>query len=180
VANPQLVLNFWFHEIDPRLWFAKDPAFDEIVRSRFLNLHRQVRQGEKFPWRHGPSGRLAEILVLDQFSRNMFRDTAEAFQYDPLALILAQEAVDRHDDQKLDLVQRSFLYMPYMHSESPLIHKEAVILFSAAGLENNLDFELRHKKIIDRFGRYPHRNEVLGRASSPEEISFLQQPGSGF
>ena len=118
--------------------------------------------------------------MLDQFSRNIYRDDARSFASDTLALALAQEAVASGADQSLSAVERSFLYMPYMHSESAAIHIVAMQLFDQPGLESNLEFEKRHKAIIDRFGRYPHRNAVLGRASTPEEVEFLKQPGSSF
>lgn len=124
--------------------------------------------------------RLAEILVLDQFSRNIYREDPRAFACDPLALALAQEAVALGADQDLEMVQRTFMCLPYMHSESALIHTLAVSLFSQPGLEDNLAFELRHKAIIDRFGRYPHRNAILGCTSTPEEIAFLKTPGPSF
>jgi uncharacterized protein (DUF924 family) len=174
------VLNFWFQEIEPKLWFTKDPAFDEQVRSRFLTLHAQASRCETFLWRKSPEGRLAEILVLDQFPRNMFRDQPAAFASDSLALALSQEAVAQGCDWQMTSQQKIFLYMPHMHSESSMVHEQAVKLFSQPGLENNLDFEIRHKKIIDRFGRFPHRNAILGRVSTAEELEFLKQPGSGF
>lgn len=174
------VLKFWFEEIDSALWFKKDEAFDQLLLQRFSDLHHRAAQGECFHWRKSIEGRLAEIIVLDQFSRNMFRDQARAFAYDGMALSLAQEAVATTQDQELPTAQKAFLYMPYMHSESLLIHEQAVKLFSQAGLEHNLDFEIRHKKIIEQFGRYPHRNDVLDRASTPEEVEFLKQPGSSF
>ncbi len=118
--------------------------------------------------------------MLDQFSRNLGRNSPDAFTADPMALVLAQEAVASGLDHQLNQQQKSFLYMPYMHSESLLMHEQAVLLFSQTGLENNLDFEFKHKVIIERLGRYPHRNEVLGRTSTPEEVEFLQQPDSSF
>lgn len=118
--------------------------------------------------------------MLDQFSRNVYRDTARAFAQDALALALAQELVASGQDRSLPTAQRVFAYMPYMHSESALIHEQALELFAQSGMENNLDFERRHKAIIDRFGRYPHRNAVLGRTSTPEELDFLKEPGSAF
>lgn len=157
-----------------------DAAFDQLVRDRFLPLHAQAHAGELNEWRETPIGRLAEIIVLDQFSRNMFRDTPAAFASDDLALQLAQEAVAMGADQSLTPAERAFLLMPFMHSESKRIHEQAVKLFAANGTNNNLDFELRHKAIIDRFGRYPHRNAILGRESSAEESAFLKQPGSRF
>jgi uncharacterized protein (DUF924 family) len=135
---------------------------------------------ELFGWRGSPAGRLAEIIVLDQFSRNVWRDTPRAFAQDALALALAQELVWRGDDAQLSVPQRRFAYMPYMHCESVAIHQKALRLFDQSGLENNLDFERRHLAILERFGRYPHRNAILGRESTPEEIEFLKQPGAGF
>ena len=174
------VIRFWFDEIEPKSWWVKDEAFDGKLRDRFGQLHRAARQGELHAWRDDPAGRLAEVIVLDQFSRNLFRDSAEAFASDAVALVLSQTAIAAGADRQLEPRQRAFLYMPYMHSESPLIHEVAVRLFGQPGLENNLEFEFKHKAIIDRFGRYPHRNAVLGRESTPEEIKFLQQPGSSF
>ena len=123
---------------------------------------------------------MAEIIVLDQFSRNIYRDSPLSFATDSLALVLAQEAIRVGADKKVSESMRSFFYMPFMHSESAVIHEEAVVLYEAYGNEGNLDFELRHKAIIDRFGRYPHRNEILGRDSTAEEVEFLSQPGSRF
>ncbi len=174
------IIQFWFHEIEPRKRFAKDLDFDELIRTRFLDVHQRARLGLLYTWREHPLDALAEIIVLDQFSRNMFRDTPEAFAYDPLALVLAQEAIRRKLDNELDNSQRAFLYMPFMHSESLEIHEIAVFLFNQAGLEDNLHFELKHKEIIERFGRYPHRNAILGRESTAEELEFLSRPGSSF
>lgn len=174
------VINFWFKEIEPAKWWVKDTAFDQVIINRFKELHHQAVQGELAHWRSCAQGRLAEIIVLDQFSRNMYRDKAEAFSSDSIALVLAQEAISLGLDKQLSAIERSFLYMPYMHSESRLIHQDAVKLYQVNGLENNLDFELKHKVIIDKFGRYPHRNAILNRQSSEEEINFLQQPNSSF
>src|SRR5882757_1719751 len=174
------VLAFWFIESSPRMWWATDPAFDAAIAKRFGTVHSAAVFGELYEWRHAPGGRLAEIIVLDQFSRNLFRGTAKAFASDPMALVLAQEAVAGAHDQSLTSQERAFLYMPLMHSESRLVHAQAERLFGSLGLDDNYEFELRHKAIIDRFGRYPHRNAVLGRESSPEELAFLQQPGSRF
>ena len=178
--NPQKVLSFWFTELTPKHHFAKDAALDETISSRFGATLEAAARCEFFAWRATAEGRLAEVLVLDQFSRNVYRDTPRAFAQDALALALAQELVASGQDRSLPLAQRSFAYMPYMHSESALVHAQAVVLVSQPGLEDTLRFELRHKEIIDRFGRYPHRNALLGRASSPEELAFLSEPGSGF
>jgi uncharacterized protein (DUF924 family) len=174
------VLEFWFKEIEPRNWWVVDPAFDELLRSRFAGLLQQAAAGELSAWRTSARGRLAEVIVLDQFSRNVFRGMPQAFAQDPQALALAQEAVAGGSLQELNEVERTFLLMPYMHSESRRVHVQAETLFKQFAPPENHGFELRHKAIIDRFGRYPHRNQVLGRASSDDEIEFLKQPGSSF
>jgi uncharacterized protein (DUF924 family) len=179
-AGHQEVLAFWFDELQPAQWWRKDEAFDRLVRERFGELHAAAVRCELFGWRLSPRGRLAEIIVLDQFSRNMFRDTPRAFAHDAQALTLAQEAVAAGADRALAPMERSFLYMPYMHSESLRIHEVATVLFAENGIEDNIEFERRHRDVIARFGRYPHRNAILGRASSAEESAFLKQPGSGF
>jgi uncharacterized protein (DUF924 family) len=180
VMTPVEILQFWFEQIDRALWFKKDSDFDQLLRERFGVLHAQASLGELSAWRDSARGRLAEIIVLDQFSRNLFRDHAKAFVQDGMALVLAQEAVRLGMDTTLTAQERVFLYMPYMHSESKLVHEMAVELFTRNGIQNNLDYELKHKAIIDRFGRYPHRNSVLSRESTPEELAFLAQPGSSF
>ena len=174
------VISFWFKEIPSESWFKKDTECDQLIRQRFLEVHDAATAGELFDWRSNALGRLAEIIVLDQFSRNIFRDQSLAFAWDAQALVLAQEAVTAGVLEQLEFSQQAFLIMPYMHSESKIIHEQAIKLFSRPGLEFNLDFEKRHKVIIDRFGRYPHRNEILGRQSSAEEEEFLKQPGSAF
>ncbi|REL26806.1 DUF924 domain-containing protein [Thalassotalea euphylliae] len=174
------VINFWFQELAPKQWWQKDEELDATIAKRFAGLHKQASAGELFAWRDNAEGALAEVIVLDQFSRNIYRDTPQAFACDNLALALAQYAVEKRFDNELTAKQRSFLYMPFMHSESQLIHQEALKLYTALGNENNLKFEQQHKAIIDRFGRYPHRNKILGRASTLEEIEFLTQPNSSF
>lgn len=174
------VLKFWFEDIDPKMWWAAETAFDDLVRQKFEGLFQQAASGELYSWRVEARGRLAEVIVLDQFSRNMYRSSPRAFAQDPVALVLAQEAVSLGAHHRLSPVERSFLLLPYMHSESRLIHIVAERLYREFAPPANLDFELRHKAIIDRFGRYPHRNEILGRTSTPKEIEFLKQPGSSF
>jgi uncharacterized protein (DUF924 family) len=174
------VLAFWFEELEPRQWWVKDVELDAQIRECFGTLHDAAGKAELFTWRASAEGRLAEIIVLDQFSRNIYRDKPEAFACDSMALALAQEAVRHGHDQVLDVPQKAFFYMPYMHSESPLIHDEALRLFSQPGVEFNLEFEEKHKAIIDRFGRYPHRNRILGRTSTAEEQEFLKGPDSSF
>ena len=176
----QQIIDFWFAEIEPRQWWQQDEGFDRAIGARFAAVHGQAARCELFAWRTSPLGRLAEIIVLDQFSRNMFRGSAKAFASDALALALAQEAIAAQAAPALEPRMRAFLYMPFMHSESRLMHEIAAKLFAEDGMQSNLDFEHRHKAIIDRFGRYPHRNALLGRGSSEEEIEFLKTPGSSF
>ncbi|MBI4967039.1 MAG: DUF924 domain-containing protein [Rhodospirillales bacterium] len=178
--GPEAVLDFWFVETPPRLWWAKSEEFDRRVEARFGATLAAAAAGELFAWRESPQGRLAEIIVLDQFSRNIFRDRPQAFAQDGMALALAQTAVALGADRALEPTRRAFLYLPYMHSESLVVHAQAMALFAQPGLEGNLEFERKHKAIIERFGRYPHRNKALGRASTAEEIEFLMEPGSGF
>lgn len=174
------ILKFWFEEIKPKQWWVKDDVFDQCIQDRFSAVHQQAIACELFHWRKTAEGRLAEIIVLDQFSRNMYRNCRRSFESDPMALILAQEAVASGVDKQLASAQNSFLYMPYMHSESRVIHEKAVELYTNHGDQGSLEFEIKHKVIIDRFGRYPHRNKILGRASTDEEIEFLQQSGASF
>lgn len=175
----QHVLSFWFEEIEPKRWWIADAGFDDQIRERFLPLLQAAAQGELSAWRTEARGRLAEIIVLDQFSRNIYRNTPQAFAQDVVALVLAQEAVAAGAHTRLSPSECPFLLMPYMHSESRSIHVVADQLFEVFAPGNH-DFERRHKAIIDRFGRYPHRNRILGRDSSAEEIEFLKQPGSSF
>jgi len=174
------VLRFWFEEVDPKAWWRADPEFDRLVDGRFGALLEQAARCELYGWRSDPRGRLAEIVVLDQFSRNVYRNTPRAFAQDATALVLAQEAVAAGIHHGLKHVERAFLFLPYMHSESRAIHAVAEVLYREFAPPDNHEFELKHKAIVDRFGRYPHRNEILGRASTPEEVGFLKQPGSSF
>ncbi|HJP99434.1 MAG TPA: DUF924 family protein [Rhodanobacteraceae bacterium] len=174
------VLRFWFEEAAPEHHFNRDDAFDASIRERFAETHAAAARSELSDWRDTADGRLAEIIVLDQFSRNLFRDDPRAFASDVVALALAQEAIRAGADRELPAARRAFLYMPFMHSESRVIHVDAERLFRQSGLERNYEFELKHKAIIDRFGRYPHRNAVLGRKSIADELAFLEQPGSSF
>lgn len=178
--TPADITRFWFDELQPAQWWRADPALDAQVRDRFGAVLQAAVAGDLFAWRDIADGRLAEVIVLDQFSRNIHRGTPAAFAADPMALALAQEAVAGGHDQALPVARRAFLYMPYMHSESLAIHAVAEQLFATPGLEANRESGLRHRAIIERFGRYPHRNAILGRVSTPEEVEFLKQPESGF
>ncbi|CAI0862694.1 DUF924 family protein [Serratia quinivorans] len=174
------VLDFWFDEIEPALWFKKDDEFDHLLHTRFGQIWQAAAAGELAHWRETIEGRLAEVIVLDQFSRNLFRGTPRSFASDCMALVLAQEAIRSGQCEQLSKEQRGFLYLPFMHSESALIHQQALALYTELDNGDQLEFELRHKAIIDRFGRYPHRNAILGRVSTAEEEAFLLLPGSGF
>lgn len=167
------ILQFWFTELTSSQWWLKDEKLDLIIRSRFAQIHHQATLCELQHWRDDPKGILAEIIILDQFSRNIYRNEYKSFAYDGMALILAQEGIRRGFNKKLHPTQRAFLYLPFMHSESLKIHQEALKLFNEPGLEQNLKFELEHMKIIERFGRYPHRNKILKRKSTKEEKEFI-------
>ncbi|MDO4640724.1 MAG: DUF924 family protein [Neisseria sp.] len=178
--DKQTVLDFWFSESTQPFWFQKSDDFDQSIRTQFFPLWQQAAQSELYHWRTSPEGRLAEIIVLDQFSRNLFRNSPQAFAQDNMAVALTQEALRQDGFARLPEMWRKFTLMPLMHSESRLIHEQAMLLFNRHADPHTLEFEAKHKAIIDRFGRYPHRNAVLGRKSTPEEIEFLQQPSSSF
>ncbi|MBL4602397.1 MAG: DUF924 domain-containing protein [Emcibacteraceae bacterium] len=179
-VTAQEVIDFWFNEINPADWWTKKTIFDKKIKSRFYDIYKKAALGELVNWRYKPLSALAEIIILDQFPRNMFREKKQSFATDPLAVCLSQTAVDKGFDKELTIDQRAFLYMPLMHSESREIHKSTKFLFSAEGMENYLKFEIQHKAIIDRFDRYPHRNKILGRRSKKAEILFLEEPNSSF
>ncbi len=180
VITPQQILHFWFESISPSQWWEKDPLFDQLIQDKFGHIHHQATQQQLEPWRGSATGALAEIIILDQFSRNIFRDQPEAFMHDDLALTLAKSAIAKGWDQELPITQRKFLYMPFMHSESLEVHEQALQLFAQPGMEEALEYEKQHMAIIKRFGRYPHRNKILGRVSSDEEVAFLKEPNSSF
>lgn len=185
------VLAFWFGTPDDaeftkprRAWFTKDPAFDAEIRRRFGRLYEDALAGRCDHWRDDPQACLALILLFDQFSRNMFRDTPRAFAADPRALELARHAVAMGFDRRVPVVHRAFFYLPFEHSEDIADQHRAVALFEAVdphpGKAEGIDYAVRHRDIIARFGRFPHRNAILGRESTAEEIAFLNQPNSSF
>lgn len=178
--DAQVVLDFWFSEIQPAQWWKKDPEFDHQIRQRFGPWLDAARLGDLEHWRANALGALALVIVLDQFSRNIYRESARAFAADAQALAIAMAVVDAGWDQQLTSQQKHFLYMPFMHSESLPVHERALLLFGALEGDDPAGFERRHWDIIRRFGRYPHRNAVLRRESTAEELVFLQQPGSRF
>lgn len=174
------ILHFWFEEVAPKKWWKADAEFDVLIAQRFGDIHAEAALRGLPHWRVSAPGRLAEIIVLDQFSRNIHRGTPGAFACDAQALGLAQLAIEAGAHTQLPVARRAFLYMPFMHSEDAAVHETGMVLFSESGLEANLAAEVSHKAIIDRFGRYPHRNALLGRESTAEELAFLKLPGSSF
>ncbi|WP_439102934.1 DUF924 family protein [Congregibacter sp.] len=173
MQTAEAVLEFWFEEAGANRWFKQSDAFDALCRERFLPTLEAARLGECWEWRSSPSGRCAEIIILDQFSRNLFRDDPRAYAQDGMALVLAQEAVARGDDIRMNADQRYFCYMPYMHSESLAIHEEGLKLFEALGNSEALRYARAHQKVIEEFGRYPSRNAELGRTSAAAEEKYL-------
>jgi uncharacterized protein (DUF924 family) len=183
------VLHFWFGADESsgnrrKRWFAKDEVFDALIRSRFTALHEQAAAGALAGWKDDARSCLALILLLDQFSRNMFRASARAFATDALALETARHAVARDYDAGMRPVERMFVYLPFEHSESLADQQRSCELMQPldvfAETDDSYHYALRHREIIERFGRFPHRNAVLGRASMAQESEFLKQPGSGF
>jgi uncharacterized protein (DUF924 family) len=199
-SEPERVLSFWFGTLDDlgraddehsRRWWKKDPVFDQLIRQDFGVLHAEVSRGEHADWLESARGTLASIIVLDQFSRNIFRGTARAFSSDARALEWAAQGIDKQFDQSLRYDERLFLYMPFQHSEDLAMQERSVQLFRSFrdSLEPGtlrdraseaVDFAERHHDIVRRFGRFPHRNAMLDRTLTAEEIEFLKQPGSSF
>lgn len=174
------VLIFWFEELTAKDWFVKNDAVDVAITSRFENVYQEISQTVPDECRSSTKAALAGIIVLDQFPRNMFRNSPKAFETDQVALSLAEEAISLGLDEGLNVTERQFLYMPYQHSENGSVQARSIELYSTLGDPNLLDFAQRHKVIIDRFGRFPHRNDTLGRDTTAEEAIFLQQAGSSF
>lgn len=197
--TPTEILTFWFGAIDvdglvsqetSQRWWQKNLEFDQLINDRFLPALNLAAEGGFQDWLKNAKGRLALIILLDQFSRNCFRDTAKAFTQDPLALEYAREGIALNQDKDLALIERVFFYIPFEHSESAEDQETSVQLFKELAelatekqqttFNNFYDYAIQHKKIIDKFGRYPHRNQLISRSSTPEELEFLKQPGSSF
>ncbi len=185
IANPELikrmpgaaaeVVRFWFVESGPKKWFRGGPKFDAEIRKRFRAHHAAAAAGLLNHWRSTPAGALALLLILDQFSRNMFRRDPRAFASDPYARLIASDAMRRRFDKIAPPNARAFFYLPFMHSEDLADQKRSVALFKATMPgSTNLPFAIEHAEIVERFGRFPHRNEILGRRSTPEEITYLK------
>ncbi|MBI1274408.1 DUF924 family protein [bacterium] len=179
-VTPQQVLDFWFAPGREEQWFAPSPALDEEIRARFAQVYESARSGKLQAWKKTPEGLLALILVLDQFPRNMFRDNPQAFATDRMAIDLSRHGLEHEQELHLPPIWRIFFYMPLMHSEMLTEQELSVAMYERLGFPANLEFARQHHYIIKHFGRFPHRNHILGRASTPEEEEFLTQPGSSF
>lgn len=193
MSSADEILSFWFgqlrdteeyYEERRRLWFASDSRIDQDITNRFLSDYEHAAAGQLRNWRDTPRTSLALILLFDQFPRNMFRETPRAFATDPLAREITFQLLDAASDKQIHPVERTFVYMPLMHSEDLAQQQQAVTLFRQLAQDNprvdSVSYAVRHLEIIERFGRFPHRNAVLGRVSTPEEVEFLTQPGSSF
>lgn len=180
VCHPEAVLHFWFERLGPEQRFVKDAAIDECIRREFFATWQAAAQGELSAWRERLSGRLAEIIVLDQFSRNLWRGDALSFAQDGMALALSQEAQKQAGFAALNQAEHQFLLMPMMHSESLAIQDASLPLFARFCDANTLDFAQRHRDIVAEFGRFPHRNAMLKRSNTAAEQAFLSQPNSSF
>lgn len=199
MESPETICEFWFGtdqddsdviQQRSKLWWSKNPDVDTEIKARFSSYLAKATNGELEGWKQTPLGILALILLTDQFSRNMYRDTAEAFAYDAIARTLCKQSLKEETDQSLRPIQRVFFYMPLEHSESLADQEHCIQLFqrlaaesaprSKDRFERYIDFAVRHRNIIDRFGRFPHRNTLLNRASTPDELEFLKTPGSSF
>lgn len=174
------VLDFWFKETAHKQWFEKNHQFDETIRSRFGNTIEDALNGKLQHWSNSDEGTLALILLLDQFTRNIFRDSPRAFAGDPIAIKSTLCAIKDGYLERNEINHRYFLLMPMMHSEDIEIQNASLPLFKKYAPPNAYEYAVKHRDIVEKFGRFPHRNAVLQRKSTPEEITFLQQPGSSF
>ena len=170
---PREIVDYWFSAPVAKLWFKSTPEFDREIRERYERLWQRARDGELEHWRDSAIGCLALVIVLDQFPLNMFRDEARSYSTEQLAVEVAPHAIDRGYDRELEGKQKAFLYMPFMHSETIEDQERALRLFDQPGLEDNLRFARHHHDIVRRFGRFPHRNRALGRASTAAEVEYL-------
>lgn len=171
------VIDFWFLQHGQEDWFGGKAEFDARLAEQFADTHPHVARGEAWTWRKTPEGRLAEIVVLDQFSRQLHRGSPLAFAQDPMALALAQEAIAAGADQAVDKLWRGFFYLPFMHSESLVIQDEGIKLYEGLGEPEQLDYMLAHRATIARFGRFPFRNKALGRESTADELAYMAEQG---
>lgn len=180
VCTPEEVLSFWFEECTSEDWFRSTIDLDEEIGRRFRDTHLALAARVTDLWRATPENRLASIIVLDQFPRNLYRGTPLAFATDGLALQAAKAALEVGADQGMPAEWRIFFYLPFEHAESLAEQDRAVVLFQALGLDEQIDYALRHRAVIASYGRFPHRNAMLGRISTEAEKEYLAEPGAGF
>lgn len=173
MVSPKDILDFWYAEEMRSKWFAATPQLDALIKERFERVWEAALRGELDTWLSSPDGCLALAIILDQLPLNMFRGTAKRFTSEAKSRDVARHAIDQGYDQRIDPARLAFLYMPFMHSENLADQDFSVRLFEAAGLENNVRFAKHHREIVRRFGRFPHRNTILGRASTPQELDYL-------
>ena len=180
MAEKEDILKFWFKECNPEQWFKKNDAFDQIIKNSFSNTIKDAIGGKMDDWENTETGCLALIIILDQFTRNVFRDTLRAFVGDNKALVLSQKCCDKEYLKNTDVNRSKFMLMPMMHSEKITVQEAALPLFKKYTSEKDYEYAKKHHEIIARFGRFPHRNVILGRKSTNDELVFLKQPGSSF
>ena len=173
MISPKDILDFWFSESMRAKWFASTPQLDAAIKAQFERVWEAAMRGELDDWQNIPDGCLALVIILDQLPLNMFRGTAKSFSSEAKSRDVARRAIDQGFDKKIDAARLAFLYLPFMHSENLADQDLSVQLFETAGLKNNLRFAQHHREIVRRFGRFPHRNVILGRASTPEENDYL-------
>jgi len=173
------VISFWFEEISPKQQFVKDEKFDAEIKRRFGPLHASLKE-DASSFSDTPQGALAAILVFDQFSRNMFRGSGKAFETDPLALSIAKNLIARGWDKNMPINQRTFVYMPFMHAETVEAQEQSVALFKVLGTSSNIEYAIKHRDVVKKYGRFPHRNKALNRTSTAEETAFINTPGTAF
>lgn len=176
------ILHFWFEEVEPQQWFQKNPELDKIISERFISNYEMARDGLSDGWSSDADGALALVILLDQFPRHIFRNDPRSFATDKKALLFAKEAIHKGFDQLLEPVKKGFLYVPFQHSEDLRDQERSVELMGAMKEENptGYDYAVRHRDVIQKYGRFPHRNAVLGRENTPDEEEYLAQPGAGF
>ena len=177
--QPDDIINFWL-QAGPQIWFKKDDAFDQSVKEKFQTLPDQIIEGQYDHWQTNPNGMLASVIALDQFPRNIHRDTARAFAYDEAARKYAKTAIDQQWDQQVRGELKAFFYLPFMHSEDINDQQYCLDIYNKAGDEDGADYARRHMELIEKYGRFPHRNAILGRKSTPEELAYLNTEGAGF
>lgn len=180
VVNWQEIIDFWFDPNHMLLHFDENETFDEKIRRNFLSTWKAASEGLLYYWREDIKGRLAEIIVLDQFSRNLWRNDIKTYTQDKMAIVLAQEAISHPDYDSLSVDEKKYILLPFMHSESLNLHDWALKYYEELGDDSLLYYEIKHREVLEQFGRYPYQNKDLGRESTPEELKILEEKKDGF